>query len=94
MTRPIAFTQGCVRRLMLVKEAADYLHIPVAELERLGIGRVFLGTKVRYDRAAIDRHIDVLAGLASPSPSLEADNNAEVAFERSRPHLRHAPRRP
>ncbi|MBW8815558.1 MAG: hypothetical protein JF588_19225 [Caulobacterales bacterium] len=82
-------------RLMLAQDAADYLNIPLAEVERLAIGRIRLGRSVRYDRVAIDHHIDELAGLTSTSPALSADNDdPEAAFDRSRPDLRHAPRRP
>ena len=79
---------------MPAAEAAAYVSIPVAEFERLGIGLVRMGTKVRYDRVATDRHLDALAGISAPSPAQEADNDPEAAFDRSRPDLRHASRRP
>lgn len=80
-------------RLLPAQDAAAYLNLSVAAFERLNLGRVSLGTKVLYDRIAIDRHLDVLAGLAAPSPPTPADNDAEAAFERSRPAIHHATRR-
>lgn len=81
-------------RLMTADEAASYLRLPKKAFERLCIGRVPLGTAIRYDRWALDAHLDALSGLASPSPAPAANDDPEAAFERSAPDLRHAPRRP
>lgn len=81
-------------RLLMAKDAAEYCSMPVAEFERLGIGRVQLGTKFRYDRLALDAHLDALSGLVARSPTPAANDDPEAAFERSAPDLRHAPRRP
>lgn len=80
-------------RLIPAKEAAAYLSLPVKALERLGIGRICLGTKVLYDRVAIDRHLDALTGAPSPSPAPADNDDAEAAFERSCPNIRHAARK-
>ncbi|MGR6534244.1 helix-turn-helix domain-containing protein [Brevundimonas sp. RM1] len=62
-------------RLLTEQEAADYLRVPAATLRRLSLGRVVLGTRHRYDRKALDHHLDQLSGLeiASPHPLEQAD---------------------
>ncbi len=79
---------------MTADEAASYLRLPKKTFERLCIARVLMGTAIRYDRRALDAHLDALSGLASPSPASAANDDPEAAFERSAPDLRHAPRRP
>lgn len=74
-------------RLMTAEQAAHYLgDIPVAEVERSQVGRVPIGRYVRYDRAALDAHLDALAGLgaklAQSAPS-GAPDDAEAALDRS-----------
>lgn len=73
-------------RLMTAEQAAQYLgDIPVAEVERAGVGRVPMGRYVRYDRAALDAHLDALAGLGVNSqptaPDLDA-RDPEAALDR------------
>lgn len=79
-------------RLLTAQDAAAYVNMPVAAFERLNLARVCLGTRVLYDRVAIDRHLDALAGLPSPLPPQSSDNDAEAAFDRSRPVLGNASR--
>ncbi len=71
-------------RLLTDKAAADYVSLPVAEFKRLMIGRVPLGTKVRYDRRALDAHLDRISGIAaqSPSPTQVEDDSPDAAFDR------------
>lgn len=81
-------------RLLTAHDAAAYLALPVTQFEKLGIGRVCMGTKLRYDRVAIDRHLDALAGLSAPSEAPTADNDdPEAAFARSAPDIGDAARR-
>lgn len=70
-------------RLLTDDQAAEYLSIPVAELVRQGIGRVPFGKYVRYDRRALDAHLDNLSGLAPVSSN---DDSPDAAFDRSVQH--------
>jgi hypothetical protein len=76
------------RRLMTAHEAADYLgEIPLAEVKRLGIGRVQLGRHARYDRHAIDAFLDRIsnpqASSQTPHGDARADNDdADAALAR------------
>ena len=88
-------------RLLPAASAAAYCSMSVRPFEKLGIGRVVLGTKVLYDRVAIDHHLDQLAGLAPASDPItgysgnSSDNDdPEAAFDRSSPDFRHAAGRP
>lgn len=81
-------------RLMTADEAAAYLRLPKKAFERLCIARVIMGTSIRYDRVALDAHLDALSGLAARSAAPAANDDPEAAFERSAPDLRHAPGRP
>lgn len=82
-------------RLITADDAAAYMSLPRAAVERMGIGRIVLGTKVLYDRVAIDRHLDALSGLPPPSPPpIPVNDDPEAAFERSCPGLPNAARRP
>lgn len=82
-------------RLLTQEEAAQYLgNITVRSLKRLRLGVVLLGSTVRYDRLALDAHLDKLAGLApaTPPPSdtkpgANDDDTPEAAFERSAPNI-------
>lgn len=45
-------------RLLTEKEAAEYLGLPAATLRKLPFGHVRLGVRHRYDRKALDAHLD------------------------------------
>lgn len=55
-------------RLMTAAEAAAYMRLPVRAFERLRLGVVSLGVAVRYDRHALDAHLDAVSGLGPQSP--------------------------
>lgn len=80
-------------RLLTADEAASYLRLPKKAFERLCIARVIMGTTIRYDRVALDAHLDALSGLTAPSPTPAANDDPEAAFARSCPDLSHAPGR-
>ena len=69
-------------RLLTADEAADYFKLPKKAFERLNVGRVPLGTAIRYDRCALDAYLDDLAGLARSSAAPSADNDPEAALDR------------
>lgn len=71
-------------RLLTDKAAAQYVSLPVAEFKRLAIGRVPMGSRVRYDRRALDAHLDRLSGIApqSSAPTLVDDDSPDAAFDR------------
>lgn len=73
-------------RLLTAEQAAQYLGgVPVAEVERQAVGRVRWGRSWRYDRFAIDRKLDELAGLKPATPpeaETVAENDAEAALAR------------
>lgn len=98
MARTIAQPDPLTPRLLKPEQAAAYCGgIPIAAFKRLRLGEIHLGTRVLYDRHALDAHLDQLAGLAPQSPPAipRADNDdPEAAFDRSAPDLAHAPRRP
>lgn len=75
-------------RLLTEDQAAEYLGLPVAEVVRQGIGRIPMGRYVRYDRRALDAHLDHLSGLAPLSAN--DDDSPDAAFDRS---VRHDPHR-
>jgi len=52
-------------RLLTESEAAEYLGLPAATVRKLPFGHVQLGARHRYDRKALDAHLDRLAGLDS-----------------------------
>ena len=84
-------------RLLTEEAAAAYLSLPLAEVRRMTIGRVRLGGKVRFDRLALDAHLDALSGLApqSPPPAATAaadPDDPDAALDRFFGHPRHAPR--
>lgn len=94
MTRRASFTQAeVVPRLLTAKEGAAYFNLPITQFERLRIGRVCFGTKVLYDRDALDAHLDGLSGLAAQSPAL-SDNDPEAALDRFNQRFSNAARRP
>lgn len=66
-------------RLLTEDQAAAYLGLPAATVRKLPFGHVRLGTRRRYDRKALDLHLDQLAGLDS-SPELNVNKaDAELA---------------
>jgi hypothetical protein len=79
-------------RLLTARQAAAYLNMPITEVVRQAIGRLCFGTRVLYDRAAMDVHLDHLSGLASGS-TLENDD-PEIAFARFTSRFSPAARRP
>ena len=75
-------------RLLTEDQAAGYLSLPVTEVRKLSFGRIVLGAKTRFDRIALDAHLDRLSGLASQSVSPQNDAVAELAnFVASHPHV-------
>lgn len=76
-------------RLLTAPEAAAYLRLPLRTFERLRLGMVRLGAAVRYDRLALDAHLDALSGLApqsrpqpAPAPPPADNDDPEAAFAR------------
>lgn len=69
-------------RLLTAEMAAAYLSIPVASAKRLTIGRTVLDGRVRWDRVAIDAHLDgaPAPGVLSPSPANSNDDEADAAL--------------
>lgn len=65
-------------RLLTEKEAGEYLRLPVTEVRKLACGRVIMGTKVRYDRKAIDAYLDRIGGLVVHSAANEDDPDEEL----------------
>ena len=66
-------------RLLTEAQAAQYLGLPVATVRKLPFGHVRLGTRHRYDRKALDSHLDRMAGLDSSSEPNVNKANAELA---------------
>ena len=66
--------------MLTLSEAAAYVSLPQAEVRRLGLGRIPLGTRFRYDKNAIDAALDRLSGLDSSSTPRSSD--AEAALDR------------
>lgn len=76
-------------RLLTADVAAGYMGMGVKAFVRLGLGRVPLGARVRYDRLALDAHLDALSGLAPQSPpaapragAANDHDDPEAAFDR------------
>ncbi|HBI19251.1 MAG TPA: DNA-binding protein [Brevundimonas sp.] len=65
-------------RLLTEQEAADYLRLPAATLRKLSFGHVRLGARRRYDRKALDAHLDRLAGLDSSGEPKVNEADAEL----------------
>lgn len=75
-------------RLLTERQAADYLSLPLTDVQKLSFGRIVLGTKQRFDRKALDAHLDRLSGLASQSVTPQSDAEAALAdFIASNPHV-------
>lgn len=66
-------------RLLTEDQAAAYLSLPAATVRKLSFGHVRLGTRHRYDRKALDRHLDQLAGLDSSQEPNVNKADAELA---------------
>lgn len=88
MTRPAR--AYAAPRLLTAQEAADYFRLSVKAFERLKVGRVPFGAAIRYDRRALDAHLDEIAGLAPPLPAHSADNDPEAALDRFTANRAHA----
>jgi predicted DNA-binding transcriptional regulator AlpA len=64
------------RRVLNVREAADYCGLPIAAFRRaIREGTfprsVYREKKFRWDRVALDRALDVLSGIETPGMSIE-----------------------
>lgn len=67
-------------RLLRAREAAEYLALPVAGFLRLGIGKVHLGSRVRYDLVALDEWLNEQRGRSTETrPTSEDDADAALA---------------
>lgn len=74
-------------RLLTDKQAADYCNLPLATFLKQGWGRVRLGSRVRFDRYAIDRHLNELQGMETeppPGPPVADVDDPEAALARFR----------
>lgn len=69
-------------RLLTVQEAAAYFRLPVKKFERLNVGRVPFGAAIRYDKVALDAHIDALSGLSRPTAQAQDNDDPEAALDR------------
>lgn len=69
-------------RLLTDKQAADYCSLPLRTFIKLGIGRVRLGAKVRFDKIALDIHLSRLSGVEAPAEVAPADDDPEAAIRR------------
>ena len=79
-------------RLMTESQAAAYLALPAATIRKLTFGHVRLGTRHRYDRKALDVHLDRLAGLDSSTEPNVNKADAELArFIADHPDVAGAP---
>ena len=66
-------------RLLTEREASEYLRLPAATVRKLSFGQVRLGARRRYDRKALDLHLDRMAGLDSPAEPNVNEADAELA---------------
>lgn len=66
-------------RLLTEDQAAAYLSLPAATVRKLTFGHVRLGARHRYDRKALDAHLDQLAGLDSSAEPNGNKADAELA---------------
>ncbi len=46
------------------------------------VGRTLIAGKVRWDRLALDAHLDELSGIAAKSPTTAGEDDADAALER------------
>jgi hypothetical protein len=70
-------------RLLTSEQVAAYLTLPLAEVARLTVGRLLIGTRLRFDRVALDEYLDARLGRVAESPP-PAQNDPEAALERFR----------
>lgn len=83
-------------RILTDKQTAAYLSLPLTDVQKLTFGRIRLGAKLRFDRRALDAHLDALSGLAPQSARAGGagpDDDAEAAFDRFTESRPDAPRR-
>lgn len=80
-------------RLLTAADAASYLSLPLSSFQRLGIGRVQLGARVRYDRMALDDWLDEQRGRAPVSMHTQSEDDADAALARFSHGLQRASRR-
>lgn len=66
-------------RLLTEQEAAQYLGLPAATVRKLPFGHIRLGTRHRYDRKALDKHLDAMGGLDSLAEPNVNKADAELA---------------
>ena len=66
-------------RLLTEREAASYLGLSLASVRKLPFGHVRLGTRHRYDRKALDVHLDRMGGLDSSGEPNVNKADAELA---------------
>ncbi len=78
-------------RLLTAPVAASYLSVPVAELQRLGVGRVQIGLRVRYDRVRLDEYLD--GRKPGAAESVANGDDPDAALARFTQNFRHASRR-
>lgn len=81
-------------RLLTADLVAAYLSIPVAAAKRMTVGRTLIDGRVRWDRLAIDAHLDGAPAPGVLSPANSNDTEADAALERFLEAQRHAARRP
>ena len=81
-------------RLLTAVAAAAYFNLPVKAFERLRLGRLVFGSRVLYDRLALDAHLDTLSGLAPQSAPPANSDDPEAALDRFTARAGRASRRP
>lgn len=84
----MSVTPALPPRLLTDEQAADYCNVPLKAFRKDPIGRVVVCGKPRFDRFAIDAHLDNLSGLQPKSPSTPVDlDDAEAALARHKARL-------
>jgi hypothetical protein len=73
----------------MAEDAANYLSLPVATFLRLGVGRVQVGAKIRFDRFALDRWLDEDRSNA-PKSAPEEEDSPDDALARFADHFERA----
>lgn len=80
------------QRLLTEQEAAAYLALPAATVRKLPFGHVRLGSRHRYDRKALDAHLDRLAGLdSSEEPNVNKADADLARFIADHPDVARGP---
>jgi hypothetical protein len=69
-------------RLLDETEAAAYVGVPLKAFRRDPIGRVVVCGRVRFDRFAIDAHLDNLSGLKPDLRPSVVEDDPEAALAR------------